>query len=159
MKRKGQLLSTPFIFVFALVVGGLILIFGSNYIFRLNELGESVELTSFVSTLRKDVESYYYLDEGSSKLITVKLPSKIDFICIKGEGSLNNNEILNKYPGFDFILENNDKNVFFAPINAYRVTIYNIEHLKPAGKNPLCFKNNEKAKLETKSNYVEIRNS
>ena len=159
MKRRGQLLSEPFVFVFALIVGAMILIWGMYYVLRLNEVGESVELTSFVNTLRKDVESYYYLDEGSSKLITIKLPGKIDFLCVKGEGQLNNNEILNKYPGFDFILENNDKNVFFAPINAYRVTIYNIENLKPAGKNPLCFKNNEKAKLTTKSNYVEISSS
>jgi len=156
MQKRGQLLSEPFVFVFALIVGAMILIWGTNYVLKLNEVGESVELTSFVSKLRKDVESFYYLDEGSSKIINIRLPSKIDFICIKGDNSFNNQAIMNGYPGFDFILENNDNNIFFLPTDAYQRTIYSINNLKPSLQNPSCFRNGEKAKIITKAEYIEI---
>ena len=156
MKKRGQLLSEPLVLVFALIVGAMILMWGMYYVLKLKDVGESVEISTFISNLRKDVDSFYYLDEGSSKIINIRLLSKIDYVCFKGSGSFNNQQILAKYPEFDFIFENNDKNIFFLPLDAYRVTIYNIENLRSTGLNPLCFKNGEKAKLTTKATYVEI---
>ena len=156
MKKRGQLLSTPFIYVFALIIGSLILVWGFNYVYKLKDVGETVELTTFISDLRKNVDSFFYLDEGSSKEINMRLPSKIDYICFKKEGTLNNNAVLDGNPVFRFILENTNKNIFLLPTNAYITTVYNIENIKPKTQNPLCFKNGKKAKITTQIDHVEI---
>ncbi|MDP6642023.1 MAG: hypothetical protein QGF74_01420 [Candidatus Nanoarchaeia archaeon] len=157
MKKRGQLLSTPFIYVFALIIGSLILIWGMNYVYKLKDTAEIVEVNTFLSDLRKDVDSFFYLDEGSSKVISIRMPSKIDYICFKDkEIPLNNDDILDGNPGFRFILENTNKSVFFLPTDAYRTTTYDIDNIKPKTQNPSCFRNGEKIKITTETDHVEI---
>jgi hypothetical protein len=157
MKKRGQILGQPIIFILALIIGALVLTYGLYYTFKLKDVGESIELSQFVLNLREDVQSYYYLDSGSSKVTTIRLPSKLRYVCFKGKGSLNNNEILERHEGFDFILQSYDqRNIFFLPFDAYTNTVFNIDNLEIKGKNPLCFKNGEKAKITTQSTFVEI---
>jgi len=55
---KAQIQAMPFIYIFALVVGALILVFGLKYAFSLQSSGEQIELGRF----RLDVErSFFYL--------------------------------------------------------------------------------------------------
>jgi hypothetical protein len=53
--KKGQLLSQPFFYIFAIVVIGLILIFGFRYVNKLLETGCEVEILKFSSDVQKQV--------------------------------------------------------------------------------------------------------
>lgn len=64
--KKGQLLSQPFFYIFAIVVIGLILIFGFNYVSKLVNTGCQVQGLTFVNDIQAKVNEVYSLSYGSS---------------------------------------------------------------------------------------------
>ena len=131
--KKAQLLGQPFIYIFAIIVAALVLVFGTKAILDLKEKQELAELTTFVTKLKEDVAAYYRFDIGSSKELNLNLPRKVKKVCF----TENKLEIFPK--------------VFF--LNEFK-----IPYLKPV-ETPLCIDTNGKLKaiIETKPRYVEIR--
>ncbi len=66
LMKRGQLLSQPLYYIFAIVVIGLILIFGFRYVGKLLKTGCEVEVLDFVSEVRNKVNQLASLSYGSS---------------------------------------------------------------------------------------------
>lgn len=64
--KRGQLLSQPFFYIFAIIVIGLILIFGFKYIGKILKTGCEVEVLDFVSDVQANVNELVALSYGSS---------------------------------------------------------------------------------------------
>ena len=64
--KKGQLLSQPLFYIFAIVVIGLILIFGFNYLNKVIKIGCEVEILDFNADLQTKISELYSLSYGSS---------------------------------------------------------------------------------------------
>lgn len=64
--KKGQMLSQPFFYIFAIVVIGLILIFGFRYIGKILKTGCEIETLDFVSDVQTKVNELISLSYGSS---------------------------------------------------------------------------------------------
>lgn len=167
MEKRGQLLSQPFIYIFAIILVALILLFGVRLITNLTKQSEEVELVVFVSDLKTQVNNFYHFDPGSSKELNILLPKKIKQLCFYS----------NKYPvtvelshpdlkDLDLILQYpQSDNLYVIPLTAYSETTFTIPNLQPpASENPLCFTPKSgrlNALIETKAYqnniYVEIR--
>lgn len=92
--KKGQLLSQPFFYIFALIVIALLLIFGFTYIRKLMNTGCGVESISFISDIQTKVNEIYSLSYGSSyecaltrvagktnNKCEIVMPDNVDGIC------------------------------------------------------------------------------
>lgn len=152
--KRGQLLGQPLVFVFALIVGALILFWGVQQVFKLVNTASTVEAVDWVNDFRKSIETYYLLDEGSSKTINVRLPNNVKYVCFKGQGS---NEILDKYPNAKVIMENSDSNLYLLPIDSFEKTNFRIDKLRVSG-NTICVKNNGKFRITSMEDYVKASN-
>ena len=160
MQKRGQLMEQPFIFIFAIVVMAFILIFGFYSITKFNKFGEDVQLATFVKDLSNGVQRYFYYSLGSSNNIDLKIPNKVKCVCISNPGSAINEDELSKCndPLLKDVISSSEKNIFISPIKDFKINHYEINNIK-ATKNPLCIETNGdfKAVLETKKDYVEIR--
>jgi len=159
MEKRGQLMSQPFIMIFALIVGGIIIVFGTMLIFDLTKQTNQVQLSKFVNDFKEKVEGYYYLDEGSKEVINVNLPKKVKAICIK------NNTVGPTLQGLPQVLqqdslsrqfiETSSKNMFFIPITKSEYSAFTIPNvILQEGKEVECFYN--KITIASKSNFVEL---
>ena len=156
--KKAQLLSQPIIFIFAIIVAALILTWGSYQIVKIIRTGSTIELGTALTDLKDTVNTYYNLDEGSSKELNIRLPKQVKYICF-----VNSNEPLITQgleeidPDLPQILQAKGKNIFIIPATL-KPSTYNIDKLTPI-ENPLCIKtlNSLKAIIENKGTYVEIR--
>lgn len=156
--KKGQLLGMPFVYILALIVGALILVFGVKWIFQLQETASSVQLNKFVDDLRIESEKYYSLDPGSKKEIKLNLPSRVKQLCFRSTES-NENALLPQEKNLIQLESRN--NVFFIPLDSYKTTKFYInEIISPniANKdNILCIKNPGQFYLETEKDFVNIK--
>ena len=100
-------MSQPLFWVFALFVGGLILIWGGWQIYKLTTFANEIQVNDFIVTLTADVESYYFLDEGSSKVMQVNLPQGLNYICFKDEGDLDPPDFVSKDE--EFLMESREE--------------------------------------------------
>jgi len=151
-------MSQPFIMIFALVVGGLILIFGTKIIFDLTKHTEQVQLSKFVNDLKEKIEQYYYLDEGSKETITLTLPKKIKAICIKNSSIDTDLQDLPPILKQDQIsrqfMETSQKNFFFVPIKKAEFSSFTIPNIILKDKEVECFY--KKITISSKTNFVEL---
>ena len=70
--KRGQLLSQPLFYIFAIVVIGLTLIFGFYMINKLLDTGCMVENAKFVADIKNHVQEIYSVGfSGSSKKCTI----------------------------------------------------------------------------------------
>lgn len=155
MKKRGQM-DQIFVYIFLVVVAGLILIFGYRGIQQVIHTGEDVEFVKFLTEFRKETDKYYYLAEGSMKKVSLRVGFGIKEVCFVGEDR-----------DFDYEDEEvnalmktlKDKNMFFVMKKGKeKIGAQKIEHLKPAG-NLLCIKpllGNLNFKLTTMQDFVEI---
>lgn len=153
MEKRGQLMSTPLMWAFALIVGGMIMIFGGYQIYKLTTFANEVQVNDFYTNLKSDVESYYYLDEGSSKVIKVTLPQGIDYICFKGDGELEQPSFITKNEMF--LMESNDDNAFLFPADKLKDGAFSINYINVI-ENPLCIKSGQKLVLTSLENGVQL---
>ena len=158
-KKKGQLLSQPFIYIFMLVVIGLLLFFGFRVIKNFMSVTKDVEFVKFVNDFEDEIELYYDLDIGSSKIIDAPVGNEIMYTCfVDRDGKIDYSIAPDKRAG-DLMRAAIGKNVFFIsyPTLKEREAVY-IKHIRPEGKNPLCIRtiNKLKVKIESKGKYVGI---
>ncbi len=153
---KAQLAEQPFIYIMGIVVTVLILAFGFRSITQIKEEASLVQVSTFITDLSRIVETYYNLNVGSSKEISLTVPDSIKMICFT-----NPNQPLTAViePELEFILTGSE-NVYLFNGKLGPRTIHHLE-VNPL-ENPLCFQTKGKliASLETKSRerqvYVEL---
>lgn len=155
--KKAELISQPLIFIFAIIVAVLVLSWGSYQIYQIIKLKNTMEVGATLLDLKKQVDTYYNLDEGSSYAIDYKIPKQIKYFCFTNPNEPMPYPPLEVDPNIEQILQNKGKNVFIIPTTANPPN-YNIPHLIPI-ENPLCIRTigSLKAVIENKGNYVEIK--
>jgi len=66
MKKKGEALSQPFIYIFVIFVAAVIIIFGSKIVVDLLKLETQVETNILIKSIENRIKSCYNLDKGST---------------------------------------------------------------------------------------------
>ncbi len=173
--KKAQLMAQPFVYVFALILGALILVWGIKMIVDFVGTANKAELGRLIKSIESDVSEFYHYDEGAEKPRTLSLPKGINYLCIASPGERINckkktkSGISNCNLGqIDETLEpwltraGSKNNVFTVPLeNAglnngrFSVPEASPEQLKPSQGNPLCIANGAQLVLTTKADYVE----
>ncbi len=165
--KKAQIMGQPFVYIFALVVGALILFWGARTVIKLVERSEMVEVVDFIKTLESTVNEYYMLDEGSEKTIKLRLPKKISYFCVADENAQSCKTSSGSGCGGIKELEQISRvckgyNICLAPVNALKTTRFKISksgRMRASESQDLivCFKNGESIKIVSKGDYVLIR--
>jgi|SRR3989344_4977260 len=151
--KRGQLFAEPFMWILALVVGALILIYGFYMISNLIKTNEKATMAKYVLDLRHEVRKFYYFDAGSSELFKIRLPSKIKRACFyTGQGSINR-QLISPQDAFQLV-QSSSNNMFIMPLDAYGsdYLMYNIDGIKV--NNFVCFDNNKDIKLVSEGTSV-----
>lgn len=154
--KKGELLSQPFTYIFALVLMGILFFFGYKAITGFQEKAELVELTNFVNDLKYNIKTYYNFDIGSSKQLNLNIPKKVKRICFTNldENTATTDSCLK-------LLINKNDNLYICPIESFSMNTFKIDYLM-ISQAPLCFDVNGKfnAKIKkivyNKKPYVEL---
>ena len=157
MKKKAQLMSHPFTIILTLVLAALIMFFGVSAIINLVKVSSQVDLAAFRTSLQKEVDTYYNLDEGSQKTITLQLPGEVNYICFIDHSLPIDYSLIPNGKG-NLVRVITDKNVFPIPeVGQPSLDPINIEHLKPES-NPLCIKTSGRlvAKITSQGTHVSI---
>ena len=114
MSKRGQLSGNVFIYIFAIIVIGLILILGYNYISKTKENIVKTDLIILKNKLTSDIGAMSS-DFGSSKKVSYSLPQQTELCLIdlnKKDEILSTTKI-NSYPLIkDSIGSNVKKNAF-----------------------------------------------
>ena len=149
-------MSQPILFIFAAVVGAMILFYGIRTVFQVKQTAELAEVSSFVSNLEKDLEQYYYLDTGSSKVVKLNLPASVQNICFR---NVNVNTVPNDVnSGLNTLMQiNPNDNLFVYPIKEGKSS-FKVKYLiaYPRTNVALCFKNKEDIKITSLGDHVGI---
>ena len=153
--EKGELMSQPILFIFAAIVGALILFFGIRLVFNVKGTGELVEVSSFITNLNNDVEQYYNFDPGSSKVVKLDLPVSVKNVCFK-------NRVQDTLPsgvdsGINTLMQlNKNDNVFVYP--AEGKASFKIKNMLayPNNNIALCFKNKDEIKITSLGDHVAV---
>ncbi len=155
--KKAQLLQQPIFMIFTLVVTFAILIYGIFVISNVIKTGKQVELADFKNTLQKEINTYYILDPGSSKTLTLATSKDINYICFTDFNSeIDETKIPNNQE--TLILNKPNNNLFFIPYpNKAIPNPETLQKFKPI-TNPLCKETNGRLiiKLTSQGTYVEI---
>ena len=157
-KKRGQLLSQPFIFIFILVVIAVTIVFGADVIKKVLVIGEDVELVRFKESLKREADLFYNLDPGSVKSIELSVPMGITYVCfIDRDKELDLDNVPDEETA-TLIEALKDNNMFFITNVQDWVRPINVRYLKPEGENPLCIKTpgRLRAKIESRGRYVSI---
>jgi len=171
--KKGQMMSQPFIYIFALILGALILVWGVKVIYDLVSVGVDVEVGKFYKDVESRAGEFSNYEEGALTNIPVTISSgKITHVCVFDPGKEIDCKIKLKSgelsgcgrlldQDFMFVLESEAenleraKNLYFMPLDAAELTQFRVKELKPAGANPLCYINGAKMILTSKITHVE----
>ncbi len=164
MGKRGNLLGQPFIYIFTLIVSAFIIYFGFTSVSTIQKEAKLVELSRFIDEMNTVVDTYYNLEIGSGKKISLPTPDGIDEVCFVKIGEKINSDVDNY---FREVLKTNTRyNVFTLPLDELPSPApdFTIENLDTDGnENPLCIKTKGRlnAVIETKVRnnnvYVEIR--
>ncbi|MFH1637058.1 MAG: hypothetical protein ABIB71_01385 [Candidatus Woesearchaeota archaeon] len=161
--KKGQLMSQPFVYIFALIVGALILVYGISMVWDVINTAGTVEIGSFYARLDKKAAQYYSLTSGSSTPFQVSLPDAVTHVCIKNAEE-EPSSCVEKGSGkkscsyFDEDLEfllDEDANVFIVPLASVDINTYTIDNLRTKSGEMLCVPNGMSIKLTSQGAYVE----
>src|SRR3989344_9656348 len=86
MNKKGITLQ-PFLFIMALFVMIMVVVFGTKSIMDIKGAADFTELSLFITNLKDEAQIFYHFDIGSSKLSRLGLPSNIEFVCFTNPGT------------------------------------------------------------------------
>jgi hypothetical protein len=181
--KKGQMLSQPFIYIFALILGGLIMIWGFKAIMDLKSVADKGELGQFRKNLESEVEVLYQRGEGTMKPVKILLTKAVKYVCISNPGTDLDCKIKKK--GKDEVEDckgsvaqalkrfNDDKASFylrlkkqkaddekvlwFLPLSASDFNGLKLRYAKPESGNPLCYENGAEILMETKVDSVALK--
>jgi hypothetical protein len=167
--KKAQVMGLPFIYIFALIVGAMILVWGIKTVIDLKSTAGEVEAGKFLKKLEAEAKIFYNYEQGSmSEPFKVNLGSNVKYLCfadgsqtsfkcmLDGKACPTTSEFKNlvaKIKGYK-----TQKNVYFLPSSAMTVPQYNIKGLKPSSTvgNPACFSNGQKFNLYAAGTHVEV---
>jgi hypothetical protein len=93
-QKRGQIPSQIFVYILALIIVAMILLFGYKAISNMQKRGEQVVLIQFKTQLKNDVERLSS-DYGSVRIGKYKLPSGFDEICFVDLKNVNPSDIMN----------------------------------------------------------------
>ncbi len=176
--KKGQLLSQPFTYIFAILVIALIFVFGFNLITKLKTTTCGVENVKFETELKNEIERVYSVGFGGSSNLCalvsrtgasdapceIIIPAGIEGLCIVDTTKpIAYNEIPFTSLSQDIKLLQGKtiNNVFFASqekgCKTEQLTPLKLENVDIKG--PICAKSGKITKfvLENKGKTVEIR--
>jgi len=115
--KKGQIQSKIFILILALIIGGMIILFGYNAIKEMNEKGDRAAVIRFTTKLSEDVTSLSS-EPGSVKTEKYGFPSSFDRICFVDLQQIQDLTYLNSYPLIkDSVKSQAEANIFFLKDN------------------------------------------
>ncbi|MFA5887198.1 MAG: hypothetical protein WC852_00620 [Candidatus Nanoarchaeia archaeon] len=173
-RKRGQLMSQPFVYIFALIMGGLILVWGVKITIDFLGMANKAELGKLVKNIESETKSFMNQGEGSTKPITLMLPKSITHFCIADidnsvpackikpkTGTVVNCNNLEDYETLNALVKlapsTSKKNVFALPFAKAGLNNgkFRIEGIKPTGANPLCFANGAILRLTAKAGYTE----
>jgi hypothetical protein len=80
MFKKGQT-QQIFVWIFVVVVAGLILFFGIRLLKQTSDLKDEVVVGKFFNDLDKKLEQYFFLDKGSNGRENFLLPNGVEWVC------------------------------------------------------------------------------
>ena len=162
--KRGQISEQPFVFIFAIVVIGLIFIFGFYVIRNLVVLGDNVDLKVLVNNLNSKAKECKNLDFGSVCDLSKISFSNIRVVCfIDPSSGVSSNRISSNFikSNLNKTLDSKRYNVYFEPLPGKKLNqnYVFISDILPA-QNPLCktvVGSSLKLFLENKGDYVEVR--
>ncbi len=79
-QKKAQMTSQIFVYVLAIIIIAFVLLYGYKSIASMRDKSEQIDLLSF----KKDIENEVIKmsgDYGSSRIVTIKVPSKYSQVC------------------------------------------------------------------------------
>ena len=154
--KKANIAEQPFVYILGIITAVLIITFGARSITNLKEEAELVQVATFINDFSRVIETYYNLNIGSSRELSLSVPSQIKMICFTNPNQPLTAEV-NQEIAF---LLNGKENVYF--FNG-RIGPKTIPHLEAnSEENPLCIqtqgklKANIETKVKERSVYVEI---
>ncbi|MDP3917034.1 MAG: hypothetical protein Q8Q42_01985 [Nanoarchaeota archaeon] len=164
MKKRGQLIGMPIVYIMIAVVMGLVLFFGFDSLSKVMRAKEITEVSKFVLDLEDEVEVMYGYDIGSAKKFSSRaLNKKISYVCF-----FNSLKPINLQP---FEIDNYDEelgyylgisskdNLYILPIGIYPSPYpdYYINHFKieDSNDNPTCFANGDRGVEFVLKTYLE----
>lgn len=174
-KKKGQLLAQPFIYIFALILGGLILVWGIKAIVDLVNTAGTAELGKMVKNIESDVGEFYNLDEGATKESQpLSLPKGLTYFCVSElNKKVTGTPVCNKKDkagaikpcgSLDAIdkgligqLRIGNNNIFVMPMAQAKLNNgkFKIDKLKPGQGDVLCYANGASITLTSRTTFVE----
>ncbi|MBS3107478.1 hypothetical protein J4468_01050 [Candidatus Woesearchaeota archaeon] len=158
MKKRGQLLGMPLVYIFAIIVAGMILLWGGSQIVKYLQFAECVKIQDFNNKLDNDVKSMLRMDTGSRQGYKTSLTSKVNMICFyNSENPINNNHYL--VQEYKTVIQNGRKNVYYLPMETEDCDLmFAVSNLRNnEAINPLCFENGKSYDLESKGAIVEVK--
>jgi hypothetical protein len=154
--NKKAFADQPFIYIMGVIVTVLVLTFGIKAITSIRGEAELVETATFMKDIDHIVETFYNLNVGSSKEISLAVPKGIKMICFTAPKQEITAQVAEEIA---YLARGNDNLFLFDG----QIGPREIPHLEaPLDENPLCFNTQGKLKavVETKSRdrevYVEI---
>lgn len=167
-------MSEPFVWIFALIVGALILIWGVKTVMDLKETADTVDLGQFKTSIETTAKAMKNYGEGSGDEVAVQLGGKVKYVCFSNvEDSAIACKIKSKdgkladCPGgmaamdsaFELRVKSSKKdNMWIVPFGSSKKDSFQILYAKPvAGANPICYANGRSITLESKATYVELK--
>ena len=150
-KRGQQLMGMPFTMIFAIILIIIFLLVGVWAIKHVMSTKNQIMLLQAVKDAKDNVGNIWSMHEGSSKTITILLPSNVNNLCfcdVSQHGCPPDGyEKLSKEGVYAFVLPR--EVAFDYGINGY----WKIEH---ASANQFCIKNHDKLRLKNVGSLVEI---
>jgi len=158
--KKGQMMGQPFIFIMALIIGALILVFGISQLVDFGNLGCKANLEQELSGLRTEIQKMFYETSGSAEGYKLDVP-EANYICFIDPGetiTLSQEELKAIDEGFATLAPRSTYNVVFIPFKICDTNaLFKVEKLTVSDdENPLCVRPNEVFILESKGDHTEV---
>tara|TARA_Y100000310_G_scaffold345173_1_gene462361 strand:+ start:4858 stop:5427 length:570 start_codon:yes stop_codon:yes gene_type:complete len=147
LKKKGQMLSMPFVYILVIVVIGFVLIFGTKAVKDIWCVKDETQIRKFFLDLSNEVEIMYNLDVGSGKKFrSLSLPESVDYVCLydPGKGMTLSQEDLDVLDEdlFNHLDISLKENVFIVPLKqcgSLKTNFYVVNlRTQVEQHNPLC---------------------
>lgn len=157
IKKKGQIMGQPFIFVLALIVGAIILIFGVARIIDFAKFGCKAKFSEEYVRFENTIQEISYEPPSSATSFRFDV-NEADYICFSNKTKPINvaGDTLEKIdPSLVTVIKN--FNVVFVPYTLCDTkAVFNFDNIDVAEENPLCIRANEAFVITSKAQNVEL---
>jgi hypothetical protein len=156
MKKRGQIVGMPIVYISVAVMMGLVLYFGFTSMGKIFDAKETTEISKFVLDLQDEVEIVYNYDVGSSKkFVSNALPKAVNYACFFDPSqsiSMDRRSLDLIDEQLFYYLDTSIKdNLFLVPVDVANAPYpdYYVENLnlKDSLPNPLCVPNTGKTEI------------